>query len=156
MGAMQRAIVAFRQDDAGAWAAELACRHGQHIRHRPPFQLAPWVLDDDEREARIGAPLECPLCDRAELPGDLTVTGRIDAVAAGGTPPGPASLPAGTWGLLHVEEGAVRFRAATEPPLDVEVGPGTPQPIPPEVDYQVEPIGGGADARAYVELLDRR
>jgi hypothetical protein len=59
-------IVAFRQDEAGTWVAELACGHTQHIRHNPPFRLAPWVLDDEERNARIGADIECGLCDQAE------------------------------------------------------------------------------------------
>ncbi|MGH9281254.1 MAG: DUF3565 domain-containing protein [Acidimicrobiales bacterium] len=63
---MERAIVGFRQDDAGGWVADLSCGHSQHVRHNPPFRLAPWVLDDDERNARIGADLECRLCDQGE------------------------------------------------------------------------------------------
>ena len=63
---MDRPIVAFRQDEAGTWVAELACGHSQHIRHNPPVRSAPWVLDDDERNARIGADIECRLCDQAE------------------------------------------------------------------------------------------
>jgi Protein of unknown function (DUF3565) len=63
---MDRQIVAFRQDDEGEWVADLACGHSQHIRHNPPFRLAPWVLDEQERQARIGADIECRLCDQAE------------------------------------------------------------------------------------------
>jgi hypothetical protein len=63
---VEQAITGFHQDDAGDWVAELACGHGQHVRHRPPFRLAPWVLDEAGRAARIGSPLECPLCDRPE------------------------------------------------------------------------------------------
>ena len=51
------------KDDVGDWAAELDCGHRQHIRHQPPFRLAPWVEVDDERAGRIGGPLDCPLCD---------------------------------------------------------------------------------------------
>ena len=65
---MDQAIVAFRQDDAGGWVADLACGHSQHVRHKPPFQLAPWVLDEHERTARIGADIECRLCDQAPPP----------------------------------------------------------------------------------------
>ncbi|MGH9092426.1 MAG: DUF3565 domain-containing protein [Acidimicrobiales bacterium] len=65
---MERDIVGFRQDDEGDWVAELDCGHGQHVRHRPPFQLRPWVLDEAGRGARLGTPLDCPLCDRAEPP----------------------------------------------------------------------------------------
>jgi hypothetical protein len=65
---VDRPIVAFRQDEAGQWVADLACGHSQHIRHNPPFRLAPWVLDEDERNSRIGADIECRLCDQAPPP----------------------------------------------------------------------------------------
>lgn len=44
----------------------------------------------------------------------------------------------------------MRFRAATNPALDVVVGPGDEQAIPPEVDHDVEPQPG---ARFSVEFL---
>ena len=71
---MHRAIAGYHQDDEGEWVAELACGHGQHVRHRPPFQVREWVLHPDERAARIGAPLDCSLCDRTELPKDLVLS----------------------------------------------------------------------------------
>lgn len=152
---MRRAITGFRQDDQGEWAAQLACLHGQHIRHRPPFQLAPWVLDDAERAARVGSDLECPLCDRAELPGDLTATRTSDTWDQDTLPAALTRshrVPAGTWGVLHVEQGRLRFVAATDPPLDVVVEPGAPQSIPPEVEHHVEPLG---PVRFFLEFLTR-
>jgi hypothetical protein len=56
-------ITGFHQDEAGDWIAELACGHTQHVRHRPPWQMRPWVLDPAAREARVGQPIACPLCD---------------------------------------------------------------------------------------------
>ncbi|MCA1845726.1 MAG: DUF3565 domain-containing protein, partial [Actinobacteria bacterium] len=79
---MQRSIVGFHQGDDGDWVAELSCLHNQHVRHRPPFQDRPWVLDGAGRSARIGGELDCPLCDRAELPEGLAlarVAGPFDA-----------------------------------------------------------------------------
>jgi hypothetical protein len=61
---MQRTITGFHQDDEGYWVAELDCGHNQHVRHRPPFELKPWVLTDEERNARIGTRRDCPLCDQ--------------------------------------------------------------------------------------------
>ena len=61
-------MVGFHLDDQGDWVAELECGHTQHVRHRPPFQLRPWVLQERTRNERMGAPLECPLCDRGEPP----------------------------------------------------------------------------------------
>ena len=62
-GGVQRAIVGFHQDELGDWVAELDCGHHQHVRHRPPFQLRPWVVEADGRRDRLGTPLECPLCE---------------------------------------------------------------------------------------------
>jgi tellurite resistance-related uncharacterized protein len=152
---MERTIEGFHQDEAGDWVAELSCRHGQHIRHQPPFRLAPWVLDEEGRAARLGSPLGCPRCDRAELPEGLDVVRASDTWD-------PTTMPAalrrahrvgkGVWGRLRVEHGEVRFRACTEPPLDVVVaGPDGSQAIPPEVEHEVEP---SPDARFRVEFLE--
>jgi len=65
---VERAITGWVADEAGDWVALLACHHRQHVRHQPPFRDRPWVLDAGEREARVGSMLDCPLCDRAELP----------------------------------------------------------------------------------------
>ncbi len=67
-GRVERTIVGFHCDDKGDYVAELSCGHGQHVRHQPPFQLRPWVIDAEERARRIGAVLECPLCDREPEP----------------------------------------------------------------------------------------
>ncbi len=152
---VKRAIVAFRKDDAGDWVADLSCLHAQHVRHQPPFRLAPWVLDDRQRAARVGAPLDCPLCDRAELPEALRVVRTTDVWDGDTMPPAlrrAHRIAAGTWGRLRVERGRLRFRADTEPPLDVVVDPDAPQAIPPEVEHHVEPM---EDVRFAVELLRR-
>ncbi len=64
---MERTIVGFHQDERGDWVAELSCGHGQHIRHRPPFEVRPWVLEPESRGARVGTLRDCPLCGPAEL-----------------------------------------------------------------------------------------
>lgn len=152
---MERAITGFSQDEAGTWVAHLSCLHSQHVRHNPPFRLASWVLDDAQRAARVGAPLDCPLCDRAELPDGLDVV-RTTTVWDESSMPAALRrahrLAAGSWGRLRVDEGRIRFRAATSPPLDVVVEAGASQPIPPETDHDVEPQG---HVRFYVEFLGR-
>ncbi|HJU88518.1 MAG TPA: DUF3565 domain-containing protein [Gemmatimonadaceae bacterium] len=67
-GNMDRAIVAYRQDDDGHWVAELACGHTQHVRHEPPWQLRPWVLTEEGRRSFVGTYLNCRLCDTSERP----------------------------------------------------------------------------------------
>jgi tellurite methyltransferase len=58
-------ITGFHQDAAGDWVAELACGHAQHVRHRPPWQLRPWVASEAGRAAYLSKPIDCPLCDAA-------------------------------------------------------------------------------------------
>lgn len=141
---MIRTIAGFHQDDEGDWVAELSCLHGQHVRHRPPFQERAWVLDPEQRAARLGTDIECPLCDRAEMPDGL-VRLRVAGPWDDGT--APAGLrrahrtAEGVWGLLRVLDGSVGFRMETTPPTDVELGTGATQPIPPTVPHEVR-IGG--------------
>jgi len=61
---MERAIVGFHLDADGAWVAELACGHRQHVRHRPAFFPSPWVLEAKGRSRHLGTALECRLCDQ--------------------------------------------------------------------------------------------
>lgn len=65
---MIRSITGYHQDDQRDWAAEMSCFHNRHIRHQPPFREAAWVPEPEGPEEHVGSPIECPLCDRAELP----------------------------------------------------------------------------------------
>jgi tellurite methyltransferase len=147
-----RRIEGFHQDDDGDWVAELSCLHGQHVRHEPPFQERPWVLTAAGRGERVGQAIECPPCDRAELPDGL-------AVARTAGPWDEHTLPAGllhdhrvaahTWGLLRVLDGSVGFV------LDgraIELATGDLQPIPPEVPHAVVLHGA---VRLEVDFLVR-
>ena len=141
---VQRRIVRFETDDVGDWTALLECHHRQHIRHRPPFRLAPWIRDEAERARRIGAPLECPLCDRCELPAGLTVVRTTATWDERTMPNGLRSahrVAGGTWGRLRVIEGSLRFVAQTEPVTDVVVDARQSQGIPPDVEHHVATSG---------------
>lgn len=137
---MLRQITGFHQDDAGAWVAELSCLHGQHIRHSPPFQNRPWVLTDAGRTEHLGTDINCPLCDRAELPGGLEVTrtaGPFDQVTI---PPALRKdhvVGEGRWGWVRVIEGSVGFAMATEPPIERRLTAGDHQALPPGVAHHL-------------------
>lgn len=60
---MERRIPGFHQDGKGDWFAELECGHAQHVRHNPPWESRPWVLEEESRAARTGSLLECRACD---------------------------------------------------------------------------------------------
>jgi tellurite resistance-related uncharacterized protein len=150
---VERRIVAFFNDDAGDWVARLDCLHRQHVRHNPPFRCASWVLDDDARSWHVGTALDCPLCDRAELPPDLEVIRVTDTWDEQTMPQGlrrAHRIASGTWARLRVEAGALRFRAQTDPAIDVVLGVDASQTIPPTVLHEVEPCGS---VRFFVEFL---
>jgi len=63
---MKQKIIGFHLDEHDDWVADLACSHTQHVRHNPPFQNRPWVINPAEREQHIGAELDCVECDRTE------------------------------------------------------------------------------------------
>jgi len=153
--AVTRQIVAFHQDDAGEWVAELSCLHNQHVRHRPPFQLRPWVLDDKGRTGRIGSPIDCPLCARAELPEGLHVVRTAGPFDADTVPPGVLGshiVADRTWACVHVRDGSVLFTLETEPPLAVRLHAGDRQAIPPGLIHMLSLEG---PVRLTVDVLTR-
>jgi mannose-6-phosphate isomerase-like protein (cupin superfamily) len=133
-----REVQGFHQDEEGDWVAELSCLHGQHVRDRPPIWPRPWVTTAEGRAEHLGSELDCPLCDRLELPEGLTLArtaGPFDA----------DSLPAGlrrthlvadrTWAVLRVLDGAVTLHLQAQP---IPLTAGDRQPIPPGVPHQLE------------------
>jgi cytochrome c-type biogenesis protein CcmH/NrfF len=71
---MYQPIVGYHQDEQGDWVADLACGHGQHVRHQPPFSNRPWVLTGVGRTRHVGTQLNCLKCE--EPPIDLPQTSR--------------------------------------------------------------------------------
>lgn len=57
-------IDGFHQDEEGYWVAELSCGHTRHMRHQPPWQIRPWVMDQTTREQRVGQLLSCKECQQ--------------------------------------------------------------------------------------------
>ncbi len=141
---MRRAITGFRQDEDGDWIADLECLHSQHVRHRPPFWDRPWVLSESGRAGRVGAALECPLCDRTELPEGLRVFRTAGPFDESSTPTAlrrDHQVAGGTWGRLRVLDGTLEFAAATTPPLQRKLVAGDQQPIPPQLPHHVTTNG---------------
>ena len=142
---MDRTITGFHQDVAGDWVAELSCGHDQHVRHRPPFQERPWVVTAEGRHGRLGTSLPCPLCDRSELP-ESACPVRSSPVWDERTMPAGLrrahQLAPGTWGVLRVHDGALRFSTGHVPSTGMELRSGSPPlVIPPQALHQVSPSG---------------
>ena len=65
---MNQQIVGYHLDEYSDWVADLACGHGQHVRHQPPFFSRPWVLTQEGRAQQVGQILACKKCDEGEEP----------------------------------------------------------------------------------------
>lgn len=145
-------MVGFHRDDEGDWVAHLSCGHTQHVRHRPPFQDRAWVLDDAGRSGRLGAPLECPLCDRGEMPDGLRAVRTTPSWDAASLPAGLRGqhhLASGVWARLVVEDGELTVRFAGPPPVEATLSAGAARAIPPEALHRVELAPG---ARFHLEI----
>jgi [ribosomal protein S5]-alanine N-acetyltransferase len=75
---LKQAIVGWHQDEKGDWVAELACGHGQHVRHFPPLSFRPWVLTPEGRASFIGYELDCVRCDEERAAGSPGERGPLD------------------------------------------------------------------------------
>jgi tellurite resistance-related uncharacterized protein len=136
-----RQIVGFHQDDVGDWVAELSCLHNQHVRHRPPFQDRPWVTTADGRADKLESDIDCPLCDRTELPAGLHPVRTAGPFDADTVPAGLRTshrVAHATWGRLRVIDGTVGISVDTQPATIRRLGAGEEQAIPPLVPHRLE------------------
>jgi tellurite resistance-related uncharacterized protein len=149
---MQRPITGFRLDDAGDWMAVLGCGHPQHVRHRPPFELRPWVTTESGRRAKLGLPLDCVRCDRFELPADAAAYKRTPVFTETTIPDAlrrDHTTRQGVWGRIVVADGRLRY-VVDALATDVALDAGRPGIVVPEVPHRVEPLG---PVRFFVDFL---
>ncbi|WP_437944951.1 DUF3565 domain-containing protein [Sorangium sp. So ce296] len=149
---MLRPITGYHRDDAGDWVAELSCGHGQHVRHKPPFLLRPWVLTAEGRASMLGTELDCARCDRLDMPGGLCAYKRTaefdEGTIPGGLRKNHATKP-GVWGVIHVVSGQLRYRIEGPAGRELLLTPEAPGIVAPEVLHHVEPDG---PVRFFVEF----
>ena len=141
---MQRPIVGFHQDEQRDWVAELSCGHGQHVRHRPPFTLRPWVTTPEGRASRLGERLDCVRCDRLELPDGFVAFHRTPVLTEESVPRQLRSAHAtkpGTWGLLEVLSGSLVYVIEGDPERRTTLAAGEQVRIAPEVRHHVDLVG---------------
>lgn len=137
----------------GHWVALLGCGHRQHVRHDPPLIERPWVTTPAGRRGRIGQTLDCVRCDAFELPNDV-VPYKETAAFTETTMPAAlrndhATKP-GVWARIVVHAGRLRYQAHAPLARVVELAPGRPGIVVPEVRHHVEPVGA---VTFHVEFL---
>ena len=149
---MKRAIIDFHLDELGDWVADLDCGHGQHVRHRPPFVMRPWVVTEAGRTDMLGSALDCVRCDRMEWPDGLDTYRRTPEFDEASIPDGLRSDHAtkrGVWGRVRVVEGGLRYHVDAPVHRSFPVAAGTDAVIVPEVRHRVEPDGA---VRFFIEF----
>jgi tellurite methyltransferase len=122
------------------------------VRHQPPFQLRPWVLTEAGRAQKIGTQLDCPFCEMAMLPADVTAYKRTASFTHDSLPPALTQAhrtKPGVWARIVVEEGKLEYSC---PRGTFVLRPEIDGTIEPEVPHHVRPLG---PVRFYVEFLKR-
>jgi tellurite methyltransferase len=146
---METTIIGFHSDEAGDWVAELGCGHGQHMRHKPPWEERAWVTTEEGRRKRTGTPIECPLCDAIALPPDAREYKRTTTFTEQTLPAGLRKehhTKAGTWARIVVSEGQLEFHSRGRMRV---LGAGDAGIVEPEIVHHVTPLGS---VRLHVEF----
>jgi len=147
---MRRRIVGFHRDEDSAWVAELACGHGQHVRHDPPWQSRPWVIEEQGRRDKLGTELDCLYCDMAELPAGLEVYKQTSSFSEASVPEGllhDHRTKPGVWAQIVVEEGRLEYASARG---TFVLRPDVVGVVEPEQPHRVRPLGA---VRFHVRFL---
>ena len=140
---MKRAIIGFHRDPRDDWVADLDCAHGQHVRHKPPFQNRSWVVTEDGRNGMLGTELDCVLCDRMEWPADAHPYRTLefdDATLPVGLVRDHATAR-GVWGRIHVSLGVLDYHVGEPINRTLRLAAGSVGIVVPQVRHRIEPKG---------------
>lgn len=153
---MHRSMVGFHQDEEQHWVAELECGHCQHTRHDPPFFSRPWVVTEAGRHEHIGQNLDCVLCDRLQIPDNYAPYKRTPLFTTRTIPAGLLSrhsVKRGIWGMIHVEQGNLRYQIYEPLNREIVIESGQSAVILPEVFHKVVPMD---TVEFWVEFWQKR
>jgi tellurite resistance-related uncharacterized protein len=153
--AVPRAITGFSLDAEGDWVAHLSCGHRQHVRHRPPWELRPWVLSAEGRSEHLGGMLRCVLCAMPALPAGLVQYKTLGPFAETTIPTGllrAHTLKSGVWGRIVVLEGQLLYVIEREPEVSFLLVPEEAGIVMPEEPHRIEPSGS---VRFQIEFFRR-
>jgi tellurite methyltransferase len=154
-GMMKRRIVGFHLDDDGDWVAELDCYHGYHTRHRPPLVSRPWATNEEGRQSRIGAELQCARCERLEFPEGLEPVRRTPEFDQESVPERllrSHATQTGVWGRIEVLEGELGYWVEAGNGREVRLTPSRSGVIVPEMAHRLLLKG---PVRFFVEFFKR-
>ncbi len=141
---MDRPITGFFQDEDGDWVARLSCGHRQHVRHQPPFVDREWSQTEEGRQKALGGAIDCPLCDRMELPEDVE---RYKSTPIFTELTIPKALrkehntKPGVWGEICILDGKLLYEVLYPELQSFTLDTSSKAFIAPEIPHRVEKIG---------------
>jgi tellurite methyltransferase len=138
-------IAGFEPDDEGQLIARLDCGHTQHMRHKPPWELRPWVATAAGRAEQVGTWVSCIWCRMPKLPDHAVEYKRTPDYDDQSTPAGlrkTHQLRPGTWGEIVVTAGRLLYVLEDEADLGFVLVPGKLGVVAPERPHRVEPERG--------------
>jgi len=133
-------ITGFHQDAEGDWIAELPCGHSQHVRHRPPWQSRPWVTSEAGRADKLGASIDCPLCEMPEAPVGVGEYKRTATFTQSSVPIGllrDHRTKPGVWARIVIEVGELEY-TLDSPVRTFLLTPECPGIAPPGAAHHVK------------------
>jgi tellurite methyltransferase len=151
-----RSIIGFSLDAEGDWVAELSCGHRQHIRHKPPWQVRPWLLSEEGRREHLGATLVCVNCGMPALPAEVQRYKSTPEFDETSIPAGLLrrhTLKPGVWGRIVVREGRLLYVIERNPVESFVLRPEVPGIVAPEEPHHVE---AREHVRFFVEFFAHR
>lgn len=155
-GSVERTVTS-RRPSHGGWLTELACGH---TYLRPVTGVDRVALTHDVAGSwGVGMTVFCECCERAELPDNVRLVRTSQEWSDETLPPGLLRrhrLAETTWGLLRVLDGRLAFSMACTPPIEIELGAGASQAIPPSIPHQIGLIGPVRCAIDFLEVEESR
>jgi tellurite methyltransferase len=105
----------------------------------------------------LGTALDCVRCDRMEFPEGLHEYKRTPVFTETALPKGllrDHSTKAGTWGLIHILEGHLRYTVHYPEERSLELLPGMAGIVVPEMKHRVEPVGAVRFCVAFYSSIE--
>jgi tellurite resistance-related uncharacterized protein len=150
---MNRAIIAFHQDEKAEWVAELACGHRHHMRHNPPLSDRPWVMTSEGRRSQIGIEIDCGECDRRAIPAGHEPYRRTPVFDEHTVPEALLrnhSTKRGIWARIQVTRGSIDYYVHAPFNSHERLTPTSMGVVLPEVEHHVATTG---PVSFFVEFL---
>lgn len=146
---IERKILSIEEETNEEFVASLSCGHKRHLRHDPPRETRPRLLDSQEREAIIGTQIDCGRCLQRLIPDGFEPYFEKE-FDTNSVPEGllqDHSLKPAVWGKLSLKRGSAEF---VEGESYHQIRAGQSMVVLPEIVHYLKP---GKDMAAILQFF---